>query len=127
MRSLNLNNLSLNQIEEGRPYYNFINSVKSKETKEIYKKCLVYYLQHYNLSKIDELLSLPVVENERMLVDFLLELKNKDLFGFLPSIFYNRYPSSAFWKSLSFRLLRLIVITNSCSVNLNSPFSFLNS
>ena len=79
MRSLNLNNLSLNQIEEGRPYYNFINSLKSKETKEIYKKCLVYYLQHYNLSKIDELLTLPVVENERMLVDFLLELKNKDL------------------------------------------------
>ena len=74
-----LNNLSLNQIEEGRPYYNFINSLKSKETKEIYKKCLVYYLQHYNLTRVDELLSLPVVENERMLVDFLLELKNKDL------------------------------------------------
>ena len=82
MTSLNLVKQKQNQQEintEGRPYYNFINSLKSEETKQGYNKCLKKYLQHYNITDVNKLLTFSVVEIENMLTDYLLELKQNNL------------------------------------------------
>lgn len=63
---------------EGRPYHNFINSLKSNETKQEYRKCLLKYLKRYKIS-LKEMLTLPIQDIENMLIDYLLELKIKDL------------------------------------------------
>jgi site-specific recombinase XerD len=68
-------------MQGSRAYYNFINSLKSEETKAVYKKCLGYYLLHYNhiIKRVDDLVTLPVTESEKMLVDYLLGLKHDNL------------------------------------------------
>ena len=75
--------LNLNQIEQSRPYYNFINSLKSEATKESYKKCLAKYLQHYNYNltneNMDQLLTFSIPDTEKMLMDYLLGLKHDKL------------------------------------------------
>ena len=63
---------------QGRPCVNFLNSLKSEETKEEYRRCLLRYLSHYKTT-IEDMLSLPIVDTETMLVDYLMELKKQDL------------------------------------------------
>ena len=65
-------------ILQGRPYHNFINSIKSEETKEEYKRSLLRYLSHYK-TNLGGILSRPIPDIENMLVDYLLELKKQDL------------------------------------------------
>ena len=64
--------------EDKRPYQNFIHSLKSLETKQEYRKCLIRYLSHYKKS-VENMLSLPIDKIENMLVDYLLDLKKQDL------------------------------------------------
>ena len=63
---------------QGRPYHNFINSIKSEETKEEYKRSLLRYISHYK-TNLGDILNRPISEIENMLVDYLLELKKQDL------------------------------------------------
>lgn len=65
-------------VLHGRPYHNFINSLKSKETKRKYRSALLRYLKHYKTT-LEDALSLPVADTEIMLIDYLMELKNRDL------------------------------------------------
>lgn len=65
-------------VLHGRPYHNFINSLKSKETKRKYRSALLRYLKHYKTT-LEDALSLPLVDTENMLIDYLMELKKKDL------------------------------------------------
>jgi integrase len=64
---------------EGRPYYNFINSLKSQETKNGYNKSLRKYMQHYKITDVNKLLTFSITEMENMLTDYLLDLQQKDL------------------------------------------------
>lgn len=65
-------------VLQGRPYHNFINSLKSKETKKEYRSALLRYLKHYKTT-LEDALQLPVADTENMLIDYLMELKKKDL------------------------------------------------
>ncbi len=64
---------------EGRPYLNFINSLKSEMTKRVYRKALLRYMQKNKVNSLDEMLSLPIQDIENKIVDYLLELKKRDL------------------------------------------------
>ena len=63
---------------QGRPYHNFINSIKSEETKQEYKRSLLRYLSHYK-TNLGGILSNAIPDIENMLVDYLLDLKKQDL------------------------------------------------
>ena len=67
------------KIEENtRPYRNFINSLKSDETKQEYRKCLTKYLSYYNLT-LDKMLSLSMGDTENQLIDYIPYLNKQDL------------------------------------------------
>ena len=51
------------QEEESRPYYNFINSIRSESSKVSYCGELRRYLRHYNILSVDKLLELPDKEH----------------------------------------------------------------
>ena len=60
--------------EESRPYYNFINSIRSESSKVSYCGELRRYLRYYNLS-VDQLLELPDKEREKKIIDYILQEK----------------------------------------------------
>jgi hypothetical protein len=71
-----------------RAYYNFINSIKSLETRKIYEFIIKKYMQFHNLQTIDELLSLaainkdnPVVVIEDRIIDWLVSLRGTITYG----------------------------------------------
>ncbi|MGB0005162.1 MAG: hypothetical protein WBP74_10930, partial [Nitrososphaeraceae archaeon] len=59
--------------EKTRAYQNFINSLKSEETKEAYRNSLQRYKSHYQIS-LEDMLSLSVVEIENNLIDYITYL-----------------------------------------------------
>jgi site-specific recombinase XerD len=59
---------------ESRPYYNFINSIRSESSKVCYCGELRRYLRYYNLS-VDQLLELPDKEREKKIIDYILQEK----------------------------------------------------
>ena len=61
------------QQEESRPYYNFINSIRSKSSKLSYCGELRRYLRHYNIQTADQLLELP--DKEPKIIDYILQQK----------------------------------------------------
>jgi hypothetical protein len=61
------------QQEESRPYYNFINSIRSKSSKLSYCDELRRYLRHYNIQSADQLLELP--DEEPKIIDYILQQK----------------------------------------------------
>lgn len=63
----------------GRPYSNFINSIKSQESKIKYKNALNRYMSFYHISSLEALLKIPIQDTESMLIDYLTHLKNEDL------------------------------------------------
>ncbi len=65
-------------VLQGRPYHNFINSLKSVETKQAYQKALLRYPSHYKTT-LENILTLPVSQIENMLIDYLMDQKTKDL------------------------------------------------
>jgi len=64
---------------QGRPYLNFINSLKSEQTKLVYRKALIRYVEWYKIKSLDEILSLPIQQVEDRLIDYLLDLRKQDL------------------------------------------------
>jgi site-specific recombinase XerD len=65
-------------VLQGRPYHNFINSLKRNETKKEYRSALLRYLKYCKTTLEDSLL-LPVVDIENMIIDYIMELKRQDL------------------------------------------------
>ena len=65
---------------QGRPYLNFINSIKSEYTKRVYRRALIRYLQKNKIIKsLEDMLTLPIKDIENQLVDYLLGLKDDGL------------------------------------------------
>ena len=59
-------------VQESRPYYNFINSIRSKSSKVSYCGELRRYLRHYKLS-VDQLIEIP--DKEPKIIDYILQQK----------------------------------------------------
>ncbi|MGA8916430.1 MAG: hypothetical protein WB474_10605, partial [Nitrososphaeraceae archaeon] len=55
--------------EESRPYYNFINSIRSESSKVSYGGELRRYLRHYSILSADKLLELP--DKETKIIDYI--------------------------------------------------------
>ena len=89
-------------ILQGRPYLNFINAIKSEETKEEYRRCLMRYLSHYKTT-LEDMLTLPIADIENMLIDYLLDLRKKDL--------------SSSYINLNFCALKLYYFMNDVRIN----------
>jgi len=70
-------------VLQGRAYVNFINSLKSEQTKYKYRQALLKFLSYTKLS-LEEMLDLPIADTENIVIDYLLGLKKKDLsLGFI--------------------------------------------
>lgn len=89
-------------VLQGRPYHKFINAIKSEETKEEYRRCLLRYLSHYKTT-LDDMLTVPILDIENMLVDYLLDLRKQDL--------------SSSYINLNFCALKLYYFMNDVRVN----------
>jgi integrase len=63
---------------EGRPYYNFINSIHTEKTRQNYSEALYRFLRMYQIT-IDELLTLPTAVKEQHIIDCLILQKQKGL------------------------------------------------
>jgi integrase len=61
-----------------RQYYNFVNSIKSPETKKKYQYYLKRFLIGHKLT-VNHFLSLPILDIENTLIDSIVEMKNKHL------------------------------------------------
>ena len=61
--------------EESRPYYNFINSIRSESSKVSYCGELRRYLRHYNILSVDKLLELELPDKETKIIDYILQQK----------------------------------------------------
>lgn len=64
---------------QGRPYLNFINSLKSEQTKDAYRKGLLRFMSTNKFQTLEEMLALPIQDIENMIIDYLLALKKDDL------------------------------------------------
>lgn len=64
---------------KGQAYLNFINSLRSKETKEQYLYCLVRFLNYYGCQSLENLLGLPLKEIENMLISYMTNLNARQL------------------------------------------------
>jgi hypothetical protein len=65
---------SLTLESESKAYFNFINSIKSDVTKEVYRNALKRFLQHCKLD-IETLAKTDVKDIETLLIDYIVKLK----------------------------------------------------
>ena len=89
-------------VLQGRPYHKFINAIKSEETKEEYRRCLLRYLSHHKTT-LEDMLTLTIADIENMLVDYLLDLRKQDL--------------SSSYINLNFCALKLYYFMNDVRIN----------
>lgn len=66
-------------IEQGKPYYNFINSLKTEETKKEYRKCLDKFVQHYSIANLKDFLKLPTDEIEDSVISYITGMRERKL------------------------------------------------
>ncbi len=71
--------MSLTVVEDQKPYLNFINSLKSKETKIQYKSALVRFMSHHDNMTVDGLLSLSPKEIEQMVTKYITGMNARGL------------------------------------------------
>ena len=88
---------------QGRPYLNFINSLKSEQTKGAYRKALIRFMTTNHIDNLEELLSLPVQDIENMIIDYLLKLQNDD--------------SSSSFININFSALKHVLAMNDVRTN----------
>ena len=70
----------------GKPYLNFINSLKSKHTKKEYRKRLINFLS-YNEVSIESVLTIPVKDIEQLITQYLTNLNAKSLsYGYINQV-----------------------------------------
>lgn len=96
---------------QGRPYLNFINSLKSVETKKIYRKALRRFMTVNKFETLEDILSLPIQDIENMLVDYLQALKKDDL--------------SSSYINLNFSALKHLFFMNDVRINKEKISRFL--
>lgn len=65
-------------VLEGDPYLNFINSLKSKDTKRQYRQSLVSFIKHYDTT-LECLLSLIAKDTEQMITNYITNLNARGL------------------------------------------------
>ena len=89
------------QISE-RHYFNFVNSIKSPESRRTYERHLSRFL-HKNRLRVNQFLALPIVDIENMLIDHIVEMKNDKL--------------STSYISLSLSAIKHLCIMNDIRIN----------
>jgi integrase len=71
-------------VLQGQPYMNFINSLKSPETKIQYRKTLLKFIQHYNITSLDGLLSFTRKDVEEMITKYVTNMNARGLsYGYI--------------------------------------------
>ena len=71
--------MSITILEDQRPYLNFINSLKSKETKIQYRSALFRFMSHNGNLTLDSLLSLSPKEIEQMVTNYVTGMNARGL------------------------------------------------
>ena len=64
---------------QGQPYLNFINSLKSNETKAQYRKMLHRFLTHVKIPNLVDLLSLPPKDIEQLVINYITNMNARGL------------------------------------------------
>jgi site-specific recombinase XerD len=74
-----ITNVSKDTLEnqEEEIYFNFINSLKSPVTKEIYETNIKYYLKFCNFTKLSELLTIQ--DKQKQIIKYIMFLREKEL------------------------------------------------
>jgi integrase len=71
-------------VLQGQPYMNFINSLKSPETKIQYRKTLLKFIQHYNITSLEGLLSFTRKDVEEMITKYVTNMNARGLsYGYI--------------------------------------------
>ena len=66
----------IEQFEESKPYFNFINSIKSKASKKVYQFHLNAFIQYWQLDSAASIMSLSSDELRDKIVAYFLQKKN---------------------------------------------------
>ena len=66
----------IEQFEESKPYFNFINSIKSKASKKVYQFHLNAFIQYWQLDSAAAIMSLTSDELRDKIVAYFLQKKN---------------------------------------------------
>ena len=66
----------IEQFEESKPYFNFINSIKSKASKKVYQFHLNAFIQYWQLDSAASIMSLTSDELRDKIVAYFLQKKN---------------------------------------------------
>ena len=91
-------------------YQNFINSLKSKQTKSVYSRMFKKYLYDNNVT-IETLLNLPIKDNEQLLINYLEKLKSSD--------------RSYSFLNLAFSVLKHFYVMNDIRINKEKISKFM--
>ena len=97
--------INMSLVLEGRPYYNFINSLHSEPTKKTYRYTLVRFMRFCKLLSVDKLLDLPT--KDQCIIDYLLSQKgyqSKQLSLNAIKKFYEMNDVILNWKKISCHL-----------------------
>ena len=61
---------------ESRAYFEFINSISSNQTKQVYVSALIRFMKFCRLDSVDELLK---IDMQKAIIDYVVSLKNSKL------------------------------------------------
>jgi hypothetical protein len=64
---------------EGKPYFKFINSLRTQPTKKEYRKVLLMFMKHNKITALEDLLSLTNKDVEEMLTNHIMSMNAKQL------------------------------------------------
>jgi len=64
---------------EGEAYNNFINSLKSTPTKKEYSKILTMFMNNLGIESLDNLVSMPMKEIEKMIINLITKMNARQL------------------------------------------------
>lgn len=64
------------QVNESEVFFNFINSIKSEATKEVYHNNIKLFMKFYGLSKMSDLLALDV---QNSIIKYVMSMREKGL------------------------------------------------
>jgi site-specific recombinase XerD len=67
--------LAVEQSEDSEPHFNFINSLKSNQTKKIYRASLFTFLKYYRLTSTSSLVALSSQDLRDKIVKYFLDNK----------------------------------------------------
>ncbi|MGB8450473.1 MAG: hypothetical protein WCE25_12210, partial [Nitrososphaeraceae archaeon] len=68
--------IQIEQFEESKPYFNFINSIKSQASKKVYQFHLNAFIQYWQLGSAAAIMSLSSDELRDKIVAYFLQKKH---------------------------------------------------